>query len=65
MLKYSDNPLYCMLTEGDLILQKDQYYDYSNDQWVDVEAEFIGLLYNGPYGYYHFLVIRRKNKKKK
>jgi|688.fasta_scaffold225560_3 hypothetical protein len=54
-----------MLTEGDLILQKDQYYDYSNDQWVDVEAEFIGLLYNGPYGYYHFLVIRRKNKKKK
>jgi hypothetical protein len=50
-----------MLTEGDLILRNDEYYDYSADQWITIKDKYIGELYEGPFGYYDFIVIRRKN----
>jgi hypothetical protein len=61
MLQHPENPIYHMLTEGDLILRNDEYYDYSADQWITIKDKYIGELYEGPFGYYDFIVIRRKN----
>jgi hypothetical protein len=61
MIRDSHNPMYHMLTEDDIILVNDEYYDYTTDNWYRVDQKHIGDLYKGPYGYYHFIIIRRKN----
>jgi|GEM_PF-6537688 len=63
MIRDSDNPngKYTMLTEDDMILREDEYYDYTEDSWFKVDINHVGDLYKGPYGYYHFIIIRRRN----
>jgi hypothetical protein len=61
MIRDSHNPMYHMLTEDDIILVNDEYYDYTTDTWYQVDQKHVGDLYKGPYGYYHFIIIRRKN----
>lgn len=63
MINDTNNPngKYTMLTDDDMILREDEYYDYTEDRWCKVDINHVGDLYKGPYGYYHFIVIRRKN----
>lgn len=58
---YNPNGKYFMLTDGDMIRKQDEYYDYTEDRWYPVNEKFIGDLYEGPYGYLHFMIIRRPN----
>lgn len=59
----SPNPRYFILSEDDMLMQGDEYYDNVEDRWYPIEDTHIGDLYKGPYDYLHFLVIRRKNPK--
>ena len=58
---HNPNPMYFMLSEDDMIMKNDEYYDYTEDKWHKVNISHIGDLYQGPYAYLHFLIIRRKN----
>jgi hypothetical protein len=60
---YNPNPRFFMLSEHDMIMKNDEYYDFTEDAWCTVDDSHIGDLYKGPYGYTHFLIIRRKNPK--
>lgn len=65
MVKDKHNPIpkFIMLVEDDMLYPGDEYYDYNDDVWYPIESKHIGELYRGPFGYDHFLVLRRKNKK--
>lgn len=58
---HNPNSKFFMLTDDDMILSNDEYYDYTEDKWHRVDVNHVGDLYKGPYGYDHFLVIRRPN----
>lgn len=58
---HNPNGKYHMLTDDDMILKDDEYYDYNEDRWFKVDETHIGDFYRGPYGYDHFLIIRRPN----
>ena len=60
--KHNPNPAYFILTEDDLLLEGDEYYDHTVDRWFKIENEHVGDLYKGVNGYDHFVIIRRKNK---
>lgn len=58
--KHNPAPKYKLLADDEMILQKDEYYDYVEDKWIEVESRYVGELYRGPYEYDHFLIVRRK-----
>lgn len=65
MIRDPNNPnsMYFMLTEDDMMMKDDEYYDFTEDRWIKINISHIGDLYKGPYEYEHFLIIRRKNSK--
>lgn len=60
---HNPNPKFKLLVDDQMILLGDEYYDNVEDRWYTVPSIHVGDLYKGPYGYDHFLIIRRKQNK--
>lgn len=58
----NSNPIFFILTEGDILEKEDQYYNYVTDRWCSIDSSNVGEKYLGTSGYSgHMVIIRRKN----